>query len=32
MHDFVEVPAMCGMIVLAKPMLMVLFMRGEFVR
>ena len=24
------VPAMCGLIVLAKPMLMVLFMRGEF--
>ncbi len=24
------VPAMCGLIILAKPMLMVLFMRGEF--
>ncbi|WP_027696233.1 murein biosynthesis integral membrane protein MurJ [Vibrio litoralis] len=24
------IPAMCGLIVLAKPMLMVLFMRGEF--
>ncbi len=24
------IPAMCGMIMLAKPMLMVLFMRGEF--